>query len=902
MKWRKSLYLLIPLVVATLFSLLGLFRFYKIAESKIFDFLLHVKPAAPEDRRLLLVDIEDLAIARVGVWPWSRNIMADGLIVMKEMGVDRVVFDIEYIETSPLGVRASVMNEEIPELLTQEFSLVNENVANLFAALQSGDIPLEDAGSFVEDLAGFTLGSRDLIADKIRDIARDNDDYLGKAARLFGNAYFTVTMLDDPDETVAEDLRRYTEENIGLDNIEVAPSAVKVAGDIKPAILTILREAKGAGFPNVLVDDDGVRRRIDLITEYEGTYYPQLSFSALLDWLGNPKIIVRKNRILLEGARMPDGQQKDIAIPLDRKSHLIVNWPKKSYLESFRHISFYEMVHHDALENDLLHNLGLMEQAGYLAYYRGEVTELLTPYRFAEGIRNDILAGADVQNMQDYGEARALFFDEAGGFLHGDAEKAILSDLEALLSDSGLSDETRKQIEEIKPEVPRSFKETREIYDTLLALRVRLNEELRGAFAIVGHTGTSTTDIGVTPFEKEYMNLGIHAAVVNTILSGKFLDQLPSWVSILAAFLIALALTPLIRRLSPVPSILIGAGILVVFVSAVAAVFALYGTYLYLLTPSLSIFFTLVILTISKLLATAREKVFLRNAFSHYLSSTVIDELLTDPEKLNLGGEKKHLTAYFTDVRGFSTISESLDPNDLVTLLNAYLTEMSNIILDLKGTIDKFEGDAILSFFGAPIELEDHARRACLCATQMKRVETELNRRFLGDKMSPAPLFTRIGINTGEMVVGNMGTVKKMDYTVMGNSVNFASRLEGVNKQYGTWVLIGDDTFKEAGGDFTVRQLDRVRVIGLRTPVRIYELIDEKSQTPARLLEAMEVFHNALEMFELKNWDGARKGFEEVMRIAPNDGPSEVFLRRCASYSDKPPPESWDGVFNLPTK
>ena len=184
----------------------------------------------------------------------------------------------------------------------------------------------------------------------------------------------------------------------------------------------------------------------------------------------------------------------------------------------------------------------------------------------------------------------------------------------------------------------------------------------------------------------------------------------------------------------------------------------------------------------------------MRNAWGHYLSSEVINDLLANPEKLNLGGEKKFITAMFTDVRGFSTISEVLDPTALVHLINLYLTEMSDIILELRGTIDKYEGDAIISFFGAPVDLPDHARRACMAAIRMKRAETALNERFLAEKLAPSALHTRIGINTGEMTVGNMGTPQRMDYTMMGSSVNLAARLEGVNKQYGTWILISEIT------------------------------------------------------------------------------------------------------------
>jgi adenylate cyclase len=326
-----------------------------------------------------------------------------------------------------------------------------------------------------------------------------------------------------------------------------------------------------------------------------------------------------------------------------------------------------------------------------------------------------------------------------------------------------------------------------------------------------------------------------------------------------------------------------------VLLAALAGFFLLTGWYLNLLTPVLTVLVTFIVLIMAKFLLLQKEKIYIRNAFSHYLSNDVINELISDPDKLALGGQKKYITAMFTDVRGFSTVSEQLDPADLVKLLNAYLTEMSNIILDLKGTIDKYEGDAIIAFFGAPVDFHDHAARACLSAVRMKKVERYLNEHFLGQKLSPSPLYTRIGINTGEMVVGNMGTAQKMDYTIMGNSVNLAARLEGVNKQYGTWILASETTRSEAGDSFVARQMDPVKVMGIEQPVRLYELIDERSAVDASTLEAVELFHQGQALYEERRWTEAIELFRKVQSILPGDGPSEVFIKRCQKYQEQVP-------------
>jgi adenylate cyclase len=902
---RIWLVILIPLLVAGAFTALNQLDFYTGLERSVYDLLLHVKPAVPEEESLLFLDIDDTAIAQVGQFPWSRDIMADGLILLKEFEAAYAVFDIEYTEQSPRGVNVAFLNEEIPEIFDQEFAAISRNIQDLFLALQSGMISLRDAEDYVQDLTGLTDISRDVLLDKVREISRDNDTYLGSAARLFGKAYFTVNMLPEEEDVISDSLRSYVLENIARKEIQPAgdfvPDPSIQAADIRPAILPILRGADGAGFPNVVVDSDGVRRRIDLVKEYDGYYFAQLAFSPLLDWLDSPTVELRNRQIVLRDAEVGENLRKDIVIPVTEEYKFLINWPKSGYLESFRHLGYFTLVHHKRLEEDLIYNLKIMDQAGYLSYFEGGFA-LLDAYDYADGILQEVLQGGETSLITDYRQTRQTFFQAVAEYLNGPAEQQILDQVEALLASDEIPEEDKAAYREIGQQVPNVFASTRDLSDKLAKVRTTLQEAIPGAFCIIGWTGTSTTDIGVNPFEEEYMNVGTHASLVNTILQERFLDELPWWYGAVLGALLALIIAFVIRKLNPLLSILIGIGFLIVIIAAGAAFFLFSGWYLYLLTPVLSVFFTLSVVILIKFLLLEQEKSFIRNAFSHYLSTDVINELIADPDKLDLGGDKKYLTAMFTDVQAFSSISENLDPTDLVKLLNAYLTEMSNIILDLKGTIDKYEGDAIIAFFGAPVTFEDHPARACRAAVRMKKIEQYLNEHFVNNNLSPTAVFTRIGINTGEMVVGNMGTKQKMDYTIMGNSVNLASRLEGVNKQYGTWTLISEETFDKGGRDFTVRKMDRVRVVNIKEPVRLYELIDERAATDANTLEAIEMFHKGLELFEARQWDAAIVEFRKAQRILPGDGPSDVFVKRCQGFQKKPPPASWDGVFNLSMK
>jgi class 3 adenylate cyclase len=289
----------------------------------------------------------------------------------------------------------------------------------------------------------------------------------------------------------------------------------------------------------------------------------------------------------------------------------------------------------------------------------------------------------------------------------------------------------------------------------------------------------------------------------------------------------------------------------------------------------------------------------LRRAFSTYLSEEVVEEIVSNPTRLQLGGVRKHMTALFTDIQSFTRIAEALTPEQVVDILNYYLSSMSDIILDQKGTIDKYEGDAIISFFGAPLDLPDHALRACLSAICMKRMEKEVNRHITGKMLSPMPLHTRIGINTGEMVVGNMGTQKKMNYTIVSNAATLASRLDGINKQYGTWILASENTLKETEGQLLSRRLDRIRVTGIEEPLRIYEILETTADATQSLHELSGLFKTALDIFETRNWKNAENAFAQVLKLSPDDGPALLYLNRCRNHCQYPPKEDWDGICDI---
>ncbi|UCD56439.1 MAG: adenylate/guanylate cyclase domain-containing protein, partial [Candidatus Hydrogenedentota bacterium] len=296
-----------------------------------------------------------------------------------------------------------------------------------------------------------------------------------------------------------------------------------------------------------------------------------------------------------------------------------------------------------------------------------------------------------------------------------------------------------------------------------------------------------------------------------------------------------------------------------------------------------------------------KKRKFIRKAFEHYMNPAVVDQIAENPDMLELGGKEMVLTAFFSDVAGFTTISEQLTPHELVELLNEYLTVMTDIILEYDGLLDKYEGDAIMAVFGAPIHFPDHATKACHAGLQMQAQLRQMREKW---KSQGRPeLRMRVGLNTGPMIVGNMGSLTRFDYTVMGDAVNLASRLEGVNKQYSTEIMISEFTLEHCKPDVIVRDIDLIRVKGKAVPVRIYEVLARSNDgLPDDTKLALEHYSCGLEAYRQRNWETGIKELQRALEIKPDDGPSLTYVKRCKEYLSAPPPDDWDGVYTMTTK
>jgi adenylate cyclase len=293
-----------------------------------------------------------------------------------------------------------------------------------------------------------------------------------------------------------------------------------------------------------------------------------------------------------------------------------------------------------------------------------------------------------------------------------------------------------------------------------------------------------------------------------------------------------------------------------------------------------------------------RQKRFIKDAFGTYLSPDLVDEVTKSPDMLSLTGEEKELTILFSDIRNFTSISERLGAKELSTFLNEYLTPMTEIVMETHGTVDKFIGDAVMAFWGAPIDLPDHAARATRAGLKMMEV---LEKKQPEWQARGLPLIDiGIGINTGRVSVGNMGSTHRFDYTVMGDSVNLASRLEGQNKNYGTHVLTSEATRSALGDAFFCRRLDCIRVKGKQEGVWIYEVICE-GEPNSEIRAEVETFEAILEHYQHRRFDKAKELLSPL--IESNVTPLySMYRERIEGYLKTPPPESWDGIYTLTTK
>jgi adenylate cyclase len=801
------------------------------------------------------------------------------------------------------------LNQGLGNDFNRSFSEIGSAAQDFFSAMKSGRINREDIEHFENLFAALGRSEHRDLYERAKHVARDNDLYLAQAIALFGRSWSTINLWDIPLTGEQAERRPIAEQRFSYP-VKATDDAHRGAGfpDILTALPIFSYASKGAGYTNVEIDTDGVRRRIYLTQNIHDHWYLQLTFAPLIDYLGRPDIILEKNRLTVKQAKFPNGVVKDIVIPLDYKGRMMLDWPREDYIGSYEHISFSSFSLLDEIEIELEYYSRALATADLLSFIQYDQSlnrvlfllgSLFDYYDAKHEAKNLAMENTSDEYFDAYISFRTQIFSALNELTSFDVDKRFM-ELALIMGED--YPEYADYFEDEAYYISQLINAIRLNYEDYVRENERCDNILRNKFVIMGRTDTGTTDYGANPFHGKYINVGTHAVVLDTILSESFIIPLGNWWRIIIMvifiplfFVVSVGLSPVSRA---------SLGFVVTFLIFVVAIllFRFTGIYWGPLGMIAAMIIAIITREIVAFAGSEKEKQFIRTAFSTYVSSDVVKEIISDPSRLQLGGTNRYMTAIFTDIKGFSTISEQLTPEELVNLLNKYLSAMSDVVLAEKGTIDKYIGDAIVAFFGAPLDLPDHALRACVSAITMKKIEEELNVIVMEQKLSPIPLFTRFGINTGYMVAGNMGTANKMNYTIMGNTVNLSARLEGVNKQYGTSILASEVTMREAGDSLLYRNLDRVRVVGINEPVRLCELLDMVDAASDIDKKRVSVFHEALEHFENRGWKLAAEGFREVLVIKADDEPAKLYFDRSRKFMKTPPEESWDGVFNMTSK
>ncbi len=855
------------IIAIVAFIIIVLFSFsdvYKVFELRFYDIRFRLKPSIEEWERLTFIDIDENSLTTIGQFPWPRYLYGNGLMTMRQLGISQATMDMIFPDESPRQVDERMLGEVLDK------------------AEGGGRVTPVDISTLVVD----------------------NDRAFAEGVQVMGNVILAYTFSDDPpvidviNRQQTPEFQQARERFLDRSSFKIPEEDLERYRSLEDRrfeslsypIPPLMETGKLFGFVNRYTDIDGITRKVQLVQMYDGRLYFNLAFVMLMDACHatfNDVEVEPGKRIVIKNAFNPmTFTTGDLVVPIDKQGMMYVNWagsgPRE---ETFNIVPFFALIDYE-----------------YFAYGTGGVHDYFDQMGAANG---DNIRIAKLQAGIERLESEYIMTDDPA------MKKEKYRAMQAMRSEKrsireGYNRLTLEEIEDIKKELeenddPRLRQELSNLRNQYQAVDLVLRlEALRDHIVITGLTATATHDIGAIPIHHEYPNVGAYHNTVNTIINGEYIRKAGNVVNYMIILVVALLMGFSIQRLN------VRMSLIVIFASffgvnlVIIILFALGNIWVDQLGISLAVLFPSAAIATIKFINEENQKRFIKNAFSRYIAPDVIEEIIENPETLELGGEERNITSFFSDVEGFSSISEMLSPRELVNVLNQYLSEMTDIILKYGGTIDKYEGDAIIAFYGAPHPFPDHAVKACLASIEMKRRLKELQEEWRS--AGQVELKARMGMNTGFAVVGNMGSSTRMDYTAMGDTINLASRLEGVNKIYKTYAMISGDTYNAAKDVIEARKLDQVRVMGKDEIIPIYELLGRKGTLPDRMYEMLEVYYEGLDQFKNREWKKARTTFRKALKIVEDDGPSLMYVDRCQEFMKNPPSRKWDGVYSMKTK
>jgi class 3 adenylate cyclase/CHASE2 domain-containing sensor protein len=931
----------IGVIVSLVISALSFTNVYEDQESSIYDWRFRLRNdvfGEPyQDPKVSTIDIDDAALQAYG-WPLSRDWHARLIETIHQYGARMIGFDIFFYEPSNRLLSVEKIAALEKDTITKEeiVGLIKDYDNELLVASQQSNIvfhaqTFETVDDTVSDAIGFSKNNtRDL-----SDVEKEALEYLSP---------YSVPV---PSRKIAEDLYQ--------------------AIDMEVPLPEFIKSSRGVGFALPKPDHDGIVRRYRLGLVYNGRIYFALGLIMACDYLNVPLESVQfvpGQFVVLPNATLPDGSTTTVRIPTSGACEMLVNWAGP-YDATYQHMPFKLILDFGELNPS---NKAL-KAAKRVAAIAPEVLE--DPTLFLQKIRAE--GAPDLPDEVLLGIADQISFSQMmEGFIVDNPGQSV----EAFVKSLGVPDEevsayaqgwqpafadlslnlrivevlTKnpelpiKQVGQelgitrledikygvgiirdllrnggVKPENhPLYFEElitSAGLQGDQKSDRIISEADFKDMVFLYGLTATGTHDLNPTPFGPREAMLGAHVNVFNTIVTQNFLTRLPKWANVLLMLAFGLLIGFLVPRFKALSGAAIIITLLVIYLAVAFFIFTKEGVWIDALGPIATLVLGYLSITLYSYVQEEKQKEFVQGAFGLFLDPRVISNIVENPQILNqLGGDARVMTAFFSDVASFSSISESLTPVELVETINEYLTEMCEVIEEHNGTIDKFEGDAIVAFWGAPIIQEDHAQNAVLAAVDMQLRMADLRKKWedegtmleLRKKWAAQGRGTffgvRMGINTGEMVVGNMGSKTRVDYTMLGDAVNLAARLEGAGKAYGMDSMISESTYLVTRALIEARELDSIRVVGKDEPVRVYEILGRKGEVDPQKLQIVDLFNEGVGKYRERHWDEAISFFGQALKLDPTEGPSAVYLKRCQNFILSPPPEDWDAVHNLDSK
>jgi adenylate cyclase len=854
---------------------MGLSDVLYLAHQKSIDYRLRLRGPRKVSPDLALLTIDERAVATIGRWPWPRSILAKALDKAFQQGARMMAFDISFAEPSQNPA------QQVEEVLHQSGNSNLDSTLMQIAPKLDQDQALGEvfskyadkivAGSFFANTLHATSWPpetdfcRDLIFKRMPAAKQwDKEEVLLSTIDPF-TPYMPAALVD-VFKNVLTEKEKATREKLGLpkNKNEQVLQDETVGMELHETCNTILDDfAEGLeqAWPEIVKQENPAQFKFPTyaawLADYRAHSRPN-SVEYTDAWAMNTETVAKGTK---HTGFFNTEQDSDGTI----RSKILVVRSGNTYMPSI------------ALKSFLVSN-------GFNASPKLDVNAAtsLKEIKSLEITSNE--TGDKVFDLPVDGQGRQLLNYAGPQKMYPYLSFADL-----------LSDSPEATIEQrVFDPATKSWREQ--------SRKVNKAEFIKNKIFVVGATAVGIYDLRVTPFEENYPGAETHLNAIDNMIQKNFFRTPPDERAYMPVLLLAMGivLSIALAYLGAVSGLLLTA----IFLIATSLIDRYYffnnGIIVSIIWP---LFLTSVIyvsMTFYRYLTEERGKKELRQTFSKYVSPAIVNEILAHPDNVELGGKKQNLTVFFSDVRGFTTISEKLDPRALSDLLNSYLTPMTELVFKNRGTLDKYMGDAIMAFFGAPISYSDHANYACRCALQSLDKLFELQKSY--EKKGLPTIDIGIGLNTGEVSVGNMGSETVRSYTVMGDAVNLASRLEGINKEYGTRIILSEMTYKEVKDNFICREVDWVRVKGKVLPVKIFELISEAKAPNASVAEMLKWFQDGYHHYHAKAWQAGLASFSKALDLNPSDSVSKLYIERCQDYLVQPPEDGWDGVFVMKTK